>query len=437
MTQLRAPAIWLALVVVVSNPMSATASGRENARVLVYLEVLVPARTILVSTDLAGRQILLVNAEVPPATYSFLSLWLAKIRGHVGVAGVSPSPPPDGVKIPVNLQLRAATTEVIFLQWRPAAIDGDAEFHVPDIQTIGVRVPPVGSLAFVTSKSAGSVIMIDRLSSRAVGARWVDEDPRGIAYSRAEQTIYVALAGQDGIGVLDGLTLRVINVIPLQFGDDPTRLLMSTDRSSLFVLSPGSRTVTSLSIFSLQQQFRVPVGDGPRSFAQDPGSGFVYVACEEEGTVQIIDPGRGSVVSSLTLASAPVEVIVDQISRRLFVGGSIQRRIHFLDLAGDGERGDLNLCAPILGLAFNPKTQRLYAGIPRCETVAVARPELGIEFASLELAAAPGLMAFDHEYRQLLVVLPDDGAVAVCNPNRGLMEHRVEVGDHPFAVLIP
>jgi DNA-binding beta-propeller fold protein YncE len=462
LTAWQISAFGLAILVTIALPGQSRASRAKNTRLLVYLEVpraveaatelslgglalhslgktlsLEPSRDVLVSTELAGRQILLVSASVPPGAYSSLHLRLEKVVGQVGVAPVTPLPPPDGVEINLDLELRPATCEVVFLEWRPAAIDDKVEFHAPDIRPRRVNVPPLGSLAFVTCRSAGAVMIIDRLSGRVVGARWVDDDPKGMAFARAEQALFVALSGQDGIGVLDGLSLRLINTVPLQFGDDPTRLLLSRDQSLLFVLSPGSRTLTVMSTWSLQQQFRIPVGEEPRSLVQDPVTGFVYVACEGEGTVQVIDSSKGTIINSLTLAPAPVEVAVDPQSRRLFVGGSVQRRVHYLDLGSDGTSGDQNLCGPISGLVFNPRTQKLYAGIPGCKSLAVVRPESGLEFASVNLPSAPGLMSFDREFRQLLVVLPLDGSLAVCNPNRGLLEHLVQVGDQPFQVLIP
>jgi DNA-binding beta-propeller fold protein YncE len=282
-------------------------------------------------------------------------------------------------------------------------------------------------------------MIIDRLSGRVVGARWVDDDPRGIAYSGTEQMFYVALADQDAIGVLEALSLTPINVVPLQFGDEPSRLLISTDRALLFVLSPGSRTLTGMSLRSLQQQFRLPVDQGPMSLAQDPVSGYVYVACEDAGIVQVVDPRLGSVVASLAPAPAPQEVIVDPFTRALFVGGTVQRRVYQINLSEEDDiaGGEINLCGSALGLAYNPKTLRLYAGIPRCRNLAVVRPELGIEFASVPLPGEPGLMAFDQEFRQLFVVLPREGAVAIVNPNRGLVETVVDVGARPFAVVVP
>lgn len=456
MADLRA----FAILIVISSPVSSLAS--DQPRLMVYLEapaavvstrltpgemtlrsaagipVILPLRTdALVSEDIAGKQILLTSTPVPGGLYSSLHLDIESIVGEVGVAEVRPAPPPEGLSIPVDLELRSDLTTTVFLKWQPAAIDPEAEFHVPrfDIQT--PSVPPLGAVAFATSAGSESVLVINRQQGRVVGALRVDADPRGLAYSRTSQNLFVALAGQDAIAVVDVMSLRVINTVPLQFGDDPSRLLLSRDEATLYVLNPGSRSLSALSVWSLQEQFRLGVGNGPRSLAQDPVSGFLFVACEDEGRVQVVDPGTGAVTNNLALMSAPVEIVIDDLSRRLFLGGSAQRLVRSYDLATETNGGDQNICGPVAGLALNSRTRRVYASVPSCRHLAVIRPDLGIEYGSINLPGRPGLMDFDQEFRQLWVVLPEQGSVAVCNVNRGLVETVIEVADDPYQVLAP
>jgi len=391
----------------------------------------------LVSRDLAGKQRLLASSEVPVGRYSSLHFTMTKIVGQIGVAEVHPGVPPGGVSVPVDLELQADRTTTVFLRWRPAPIDPEAEFHVPDLDTQSPVIPPLGSLAFATSGGCGSVMIINRLTSRVVGAIRVDDDPRGLAYSRNNQTLFVALADQDAIAVVDVMSLRLNKIVPLQFGDDPTRLLLSRDEATLFVVCPGSRSLTALSVWSQQQQFKLAVGETPRSVAQDPVTGYLYVACEDEGRLQIVDPVAGAITGSLTFVSAPVEVVIDEPTRLLFLGGSAQRSIRSFDLAAETSGGDQNICGPVVGLAVNPRTRRLYASIPSCRNLAVIRPDVGIEFGSISLPGSPGLMSFDQEYRQLWVVLPEQGALAVCNVNRGQLESLIELDADPFEVLVP
>jgi DNA-binding beta-propeller fold protein YncE len=395
------------------------------------------SRTALVAEDIAGRQILLTSTSTPAGRYSFLHLGLEKISGKVGVAEVVPEPPPGGLSIPLDLELVPGSTTTVFLEWNPAAIDPEAPFHVPAIAIRTRVIPPLGSLAFATSAGSESVMVCDRQEGRVVSALQVDEDPRGLAYSRTGQKLFVALAGQDAIAVVDVLSLRVIKTVPLQFGADPSRLLLSRDEATLYVLCPGSRTLAALSVWSLQEQFRLAVGEGPRSLAQDPVSGLIFVACEDEGRIQVVDPGTGSVTRSLALLSAPAEMAIDDLSRLLFLGGSAQRLVRSFNLSTEVNVGDQNICGPVAGLAVNPRTRRVYASVPGCSHLAVVRPDLGIEYGSIPLDGSPGLMDFDQEYSQLWVVLPRQGAVAVCNVNSGVVVTQIEVDTHPFEVLVP
>lgn len=396
-----------------------------------------PKKDLLISEDLAGMQVLLASTTVPPGFYESVHFTFRKIVGQVGVAEVVPALPPNGLSIPLAREIGAGQTTTVFLRWRPAAVNPEAEYHLPQFEVFSPVTPPLGSLAFVSSGGCGSVVIVNRLTRKVVGALAVDEDPRGMAYSPNSQMLFVALAGQDAIASVDVMSLRINKIIPLQFGDDPTRLLLSPDESTLFVLSPGSRTLTGLSVWSLQQEFRLGVGDGPRSLAQDPDSGNIFVACEDEGRVQIVDPRLATITNSLTFVSAPVEVVIDEQSRLLFLGGTAQRQIRTFDLASEESGGDQNICGPIAGLAVNRRTRRLYASVPSCRNLAVIRPDVGIEFGSVDLPGRPGLMAFDRESRWLWVVLPDQGALAVCNVNRGQLESVIEVDADPYQVLVP
>lgn len=458
----RACAPAIAVTILTAGALwGGVAAASDHPRLLVYLEVpqIIVANRLtldglelrgqagsvqfsfearnLVAEDLAGKQILLASADVPAGVYSDLKLEISGITGPIGVAEVSPESPPDGLVVPVDLVARAGHSEILFLYWNPGVIDPEKPTHKPDVSLRIPAIPPLGSLAFATSNQSGSVMVMNRKSGRIVGALRVGNEPRGLAYSRNEQTLFVALGDQDAVAVVDVMSLRVINTVNLQFGDDPTRLLLAHDGATLFVLCPGSRSLTALSVWSLQQQFRVALGEGPRSVAQDPVSGLLYVACEDEGRVQVVDPGTGSVSSSLSLIPAPVEIVIDEQSRQLFLAGSSQRVIRSFDLATEQESGDLGICGPASGIAVNPRTRRLYAAIPSCRNLAVIRPDIGIEYGSVSVPSRPGLISFDPEFRQLWVVLPEKGMVAVCNANRGQVEFMIEVGADPYQVLVP
>jgi DNA-binding beta-propeller fold protein YncE len=396
-----------------------------------------PARRDLPAEELAGSQVLLAAHPVPAGHYTGLRLVLAAAESRVGVAPVTPRVDPGGQLVPLETSAGADRAAMVFLEWTPRPLGEDDLVFEASLAAVHHPIPPTGSLAFVSCGETGSVMVVDRLRGRVVGALPLDADPRGMAFVPGDRTLFVALAGRDALAEVDGLSLQVRRVVPLSFGDEPDRLLLADDRATLFVLNRGSRTVLGLDTWSLQERFRAPVGEGPRGMAQDPVSRNLYVACEDEGRVLVLESGSGGQVTALGLGAAPREVAVDPRSNAIFVGDGSQRRIHVLDLGTGAVTTGPNICGTVASLAFNPGSDRLFAAVPGCRSLAVLQPRLGLEFAALPVPGRPGLMVFDSDFRQLLVVFPDQGLLAVCNPNRGTVGAVVEVGGRPYAVAAP
>ena len=55
----------------------------------------------------------------------------------------------------------------------------------------------------------------------------------------------------------------------------------------------------------------------------------------------------------------------------------------------------------------------------------------------LDYKRCPGLIALDRNYRHLLVTLPRSNQVIVYNANSRGLEGTVEVGQRPYAVVVP
>lgn len=459
------PVLACLLIVVtgtLSVPQTGAAQGDAPGRLLVYLEVpresaapttlelasvlvvtgerqirLDPLVTALDSEELRDTQILLAEGDVPAGGIERLVLVLSSVTTRVGTAPVSPEIRGDGYSLDINDQVESGGGTAVFLRWQPAEESGQAQPYQPFLQVLGNRVPPLGSLALVTSRGTGNLVAVERKTGRVVNMVRLGEDPRDIVYLQGQQKIHVALAGEDALAVVDALSLRVERKIPLRFGDEPDRLALSADESDIYVLNPGSRTLAVLGTWSLQERYRVALGEGPRSLAVDPESGYVYVACEGVGEVQVVNPATGTIVTVLTPTATPLEVVFDHFTRQLFVSSAFQRRIFAYDLREGRDLGGQSICGSAVSLAYNPRLQHLFAAVPDCREIAVVRPAVGLEFAALPMPAEPDRLAFDANHRQLLVVFGSTGELALCNPQRGTVDHLVRVGDEPYAVVAP
>jgi YVTN family beta-propeller protein len=394
-------------------------------------------RRELSSRELSGRQVRLVDQSVPPGVMHALLIRYAAIEGTVGQARVFAQVPDGGTRIPLNVRIEANTVELIALRWRSQPIDETPGPYEPRIEPLDVEVPPLGSLAFVSNEGSNSVAVVDRLAQRVVGAIFVGEAPRGLAYSRHDQKLYVALAGSDEIAVIQGQSQRLLRRLPLGSGDNPTRLLLPDREDQLYVLNTGSSSVTVLTTDPLQEAGRIPVGERPHSLADDRRTGFLYVASELTGRILVYDPRLQREVTSIAVDSSPLEVLFADRESQLFVTSSTRRRLMVIDTNGSAVVPQLTLCSNAQSLAYNPTSGRLYAGIGDCKEISISLPDQSLEVGSIRLPDRPGLMAFDSKYRTLMVTLPASHQLASCDVNRAKLTSLVDVGHEPYAVVIP
>jgi len=386
---------------------------------------------------LMGRQVLLAEMELPAGSYHVLKLHLDGVRTAVGTAPVVPGVDPAGYAVTVDMELAAGACEAVFLRWLPARESGRDQPYVPRLEVRLEPLPPLGSLALVTRRDPGMLVAVDRMAGRVVHVQRLGEDPRDVVYLPLRQKIFVALADQDALVEVDALSLRQERVIPLQFGDEPSRLALAPDGGTLHVLNVGSRSLATLNVWSLQERSRVAVGEGPRDMDVDIRSGQVYVACEDEGQVQVVDPDQGRIVATHSAVSSPVAVVFDSDLRRLYVASASQYRLFGFDLMEGADLGSQSLCGSAVDLVFEPRAHQVFAAVPGCRQVAVLRPAAGVEFAPLKLSHSPQRLAFDAEYSQFLATAPGAGIVVIGDPHSGRTLASVEVGGTPTAVVVP
>jgi len=395
-----------------------------------------PVRRILDSADLSVSQGLFVDQPVAPGHYDSLHAQIAAITTHVGQAEVKPELPPEGVAVRLDLEIRSGECTFVILRWRPRA-PADSGPHVPELTVIHPSVPPLGSVAFVTNEKSGNVTVIDQASSRVVDCIAVGRGPRDIAYSPLDQLLFVALAEDDAVAVVEAGSRRLLQTVPLRFGDEPSRLLLVAEEQRLYVLNRASDSVTVLSMPSLQDVGRIAVSPGPRSLVRDDRTGYLYVACETAGEIFVYDPALTRPVTSLVVDSTPIELALDSRRRELHVASGMRRRIVTVDLDTGAVTGQIDLCAVAAGVVFDEATSRLYAAARRCREVAVLTPTSSMEIRAIELADAPGLIALSADRRRILATLPAVDRLEICNVTGSQVAATIETGRQPYAVISP
>jgi DNA-binding beta-propeller fold protein YncE len=94
----------------------------------------------------------------------------------------------------------------------------------------------------VAQRGADSVAYIDRSSGRLIDALWVGDEPTGLALSADGQTLYVSLATERKIAVVDVKRHETKKWIPVGF--DPRSLALSNDGKTLYAASYRSANLS-------------------------------------------------------------------------------------------------------------------------------------------------------------------------------------------------
>ena len=402
------------------------------------LPIILPVQGVeLAARELAGKQILLGIVPSNGTTLDQLNITLNKVSGTAGVAPVKMDPMGMEFSYEIDFFPGPGQNQCLFLAWNPKPLPEKVEDFKPRFSQRQGIWPPLGSALFVSCPSSNSLMVADYSTLKVEGSLQVGKNPRGMVFSPFTQKIYAVLKGGDGIAVIHAPSCRLEQTIPLNFGDEPTRVILAANQTDLLILNSGSRTLVAISTSSNQEIFRIPVGNRPRSLAQDPETGWVYVACEGEGEIQVIDPALPSHQGAVNLTTSPAEIIIDHRSRILLVSSSSQRRLFGWDLESGVSFSQINLCGSAVSLAFDHRSNQVYCGHPDCRSIGVFHPETGLEFPGIHLPAEPGLMTFDSQIRVLAVAFPGDGRVALINAMSGELMKELEAGPDVYEVLIP
>jgi DNA-binding beta-propeller fold protein YncE len=400
------------------------------------LEVAVQGQE-LAAADLAGNQKLLGVVAAPAGSLREVQLGIAAVAGRAGIAPIQADL--DGKVFTYNVDFTPGLNrnQCLFLVWQPQALPAKIADYRPQLSVRQGDWPPLGSALFVSCPTTDAILVIDTDSQRVEGALNIGDGPRGMAYSPLTQMVYVALKEDAAIAVVQAASCRWDHTIALNFGDEPTRVALAANQTDLLVLNSGSRTLVGVSILTHQELFRIPVGNRPRSMAQDPETGLVYVACEGEGEIQVIDPAGPGHQGAVALTTSPAEILIDDRSRALVVSSSSQRKLFGWILATGASFPPLNLCSNASSLGFDPRSGQVYCGIADCRSISVFQPDNGLEFSGIRLPAAPGLMTFDARFGVLAVALPEQGRVALISVIKGELIQEFEAGPDVYDVLIP
>jgi YVTN family beta-propeller protein len=111
----------------------------------------------------------------------------------------------------------------------------------------------------------------------------------------------------------------------------PVEILVSPDRSRLYVLCQQSAQVRVLDAKTFAEIKRIEVGRVPRGFSFSPIADRLFVANSWDDTVSVIDTKTLAVTATWPVGAEPSSVVPDRAGKYLFVANRISNDVAVLD----------------------------------------------------------------------------------------------------------
>lgn len=396
---------------------------------------LTPELKDLALTDLQ-RQRLFAQGILPPGRYTGIAVKVksATLTGEDGKGRLLVPEQPYESKAQFVIKGGKATVVTMELNYRATMSDG-VTMH----PTFVSRIPPVPLLeltGYVTNHSANTITVFDKRSARVGAMIETGRGPAGIAIDQVRTLAYVALSGEDAIGVIDVRGNDFIDRIRLNPGDGPHFLAITPD--GRMAVTANSRSNTA-SIVDLQSRFevaRVQVGNGPEYVLMDRNGRRAYVFNRLANSISVIDMGTRAVTGTLPTESGPLYGQLSSKGDKLFVYHDMSPNILVIPLDGQGAARRIYAGMGVSSMKVNPANDQIYVGNRLGGIIDIYDPFTLTAGDFLNADGGIGYMTIDGDENNLLVIHPRTRLLRVINLISKKERGVLDTGAEPYSVVI-
>jgi YVTN family beta-propeller protein len=169
----------------------------------------------------------------------------------------------------------------------------------------------------ITRPGTNTIEIFSPVKRRVVARISQISDPRGIAVDDEGGTVYIALAGNNGIAVVDTRSWKVEKIIPVQHR--PEKVLWVPQLKALYVTSVLDRTLTVVNVHTGTEAAVIELNALPQDLIYDQARQVVLISLQDLKEVAAIDSSNKIVSHFKLVASAPTGLALDEERRRLYV----------------------------------------------------------------------------------------------------------------------
>ncbi len=279
-----------------------------------------------------GTQKLLTTGILTPGSYQGLSIEIAEATITTEEGEMNLLVPNQPRLLTQEFNLLPGRDFALFLSLFPENLVTDNFRFSPAFSLVMPRRQTSNFTGFVSLPANHTVAVFNKRTMQVFRLLSPGSTPQGMALDDENGRLYVALAGDDAVAVIDVDTLEVVGRIKLFFGDRPVELALTGNGDTLAVANHGSRTISIIETSSLYERRRVQLNSEATCLVAGKTGRQLYVLQAMDNSVAIINLKSGRLLSSLALDESPEQGALSRDGNHLIVVGQRSNDLLVIDL---------------------------------------------------------------------------------------------------------
>jgi PQQ-dependent catabolism-associated beta-propeller protein len=183
--------------------------------------------------------------------------------------------------------------------------------------------------AYVSNEKGNTISVIDTAAWKVVDTIKVGQRPRGIALTKDQKYVMVAVGDDDTIQMIDTTSHRIVDTLPS--GPDPELFIEDPEGKILYVANENDNTVTIIDIARRARLGEVEVGVEPEGMGLSPDGKTLVNTSETTNMAHFIDTASHQVVANVLVDARPRFAQFKDDGTELWVSSEIGGTVSVID----------------------------------------------------------------------------------------------------------
>ncbi|MBI5558359.1 MAG: YncE family protein [Deltaproteobacteria bacterium] len=387
--------------------------------------------------DLLEMQKKLATAALPPGVYQGFVLQVAEatLLGEEGEINLLA--PEEPLRIDYQFTIMKDKAETLFLSLAPERLVTDGVLFTPKFSLWEPERLLPSLKGFASNSGSDSLTIFNKRTARITGSLHIGAMPKGLALDQRKGWLYVALARENAIAVVEVSNGVILGKVRLQFGDEPCEVVLSPSGNTLVAINQGSNSASIIDTDSLFEKGKIRLSATPTGVFMGPDEGRAYVLQGTSGAISVLDLAGLKVTASKEVEEFPVKGTTNVNGAILYLISDFSANLLVVDAATLAVTSKIFIGQGAVSIKADKKTGLLYIGM-QDGAIAVVDPRSALMLIdSFTLEGTVRHLTIDNEENAFFAVLPHSNRLQKIDlvSKQPLASLELEKDSHAVAVM--